>query len=126
MIGNSGDIPEIPGLLLNPATGNFEIPVDNVEYICQKYCRYETVYCQYFTTSLPASLTSGNNVSALVDYMLQFNNGVNRHITRGAFKDKDTVDQAAGIKLLGLTEKNNLELITLNLTVTAGWVEYTK
>ncbi len=87
---------------------------------------YGTVYRQYFTTSLPADLTSGNNVSRIVDFMVVGHDGTDRYIARGLLGDGT---DALGIRLGGMSGNSNATLIASGLftgNVELGWIDYTK
>lgn len=97
-----------------------------VEYYSNDQCGgiYGTVYRQYFTTSLPGGLTSGNNILKLVDYSISFNDGGNRGVARGYTSYSTTAD--VQIMLSGTSGYGNLSLSGVTWTVIGGWVEYTK
>lgn len=84
---------------------------------------YGPVYMQFFTTALPSDLTSGDQVSRLIDYGLSVDNGANRHIFRGYTSDgiMSTI-----LKLSGTEGNGNLSLTAVGITIVSGWVEYTK
>lgn len=99
----------------------------NTEYVSpnQHGGLYGIVYRTYFTTALPAALTTGNNVSKLLHYEATFTNGIHRYTATGYTigGSPATVE----IYLAGTTGKNNLSLTTAGgWTVTDGWVDYTK
>lgn len=106
--------------------GHLETAIDNVEYYSpnQHGGRHGTIYRQYFGTSLPASLTGGNNVSALIDYALKFTSGgTSRLLVRGTGSwDADL----ASISLSGISGFGNLTIATVDWLITDGWVDYTK
>lgn len=107
---------------------DWETPVIGMEYYSaqQNGGIYGTIYRQYFTTSLPADLTSGDNVSRIVDFMVVGNDGTDRYITRGFLGDGT---DALGIRLDGTSGNSNMTLIALGMfsgNVQFGWVDYTK
>lgn len=114
--------------LKNVATGCFEIAQVGVEYQGPKQNGgiYGIVYRQYFTTSLPADLTTGNNVSRIVDFTVIGHDGTDRYTARGLLGDGT---DALGIRLDGTSGNSNATLITLGLftgNVQFGWIDYTK
>ena len=83
------------------------------------------VYRQYFTTSLPSDLTSGNNVSNLVDYRLNVLGAGNRHVL-SAYTNSSAPAESY-IHLAGLSGNNNLFLtVGAPFTLVEGSVDYTK
>ena len=106
----------------------WETAQDGVEYYSpiQNGRRHGIVYRQYFATSLPSDLTSGNNVSRLIDFSLLGHSGANRYMTRGISSDGTNIFY---IVLLGISGNSNLLLTALGWfsgNVTSGWVDYTK
>lgn len=120
--------------LWDVAGGNFETAVVNTEYYSpnQQGGIYGTIYRQYFNTSLPSYLTSGNNVSALIDYAIQFlSEGTNiRGVAHGNTSATDTSDKRCSIWLTGATGSNNLQIDKESTgddyEPVRGWVDYTK
>ncbi len=105
----------------------YEIAMVGNEYFSPKQHGgiYGTVYRQYFTTTLPADLTSGNNVSKLLDYTIIALGGGNRHVLRGFASDGGSVESY--IHLTGTSGNNNLLLVVTGVfSSPEGWVEYTK
>lgn len=105
-----------------------ETPVVGTEYYSPKQHggTYGTIYRQYFTTSLPADLTSGDNVSRLIDYALFVHDSTDRYALRGW---SDNGSASGQIKLLGTSGNNNLLLGlggVFSGNIIDGWVEYTK
>lgn len=99
----------------------------NTEYVSpeQHGNLYGTVYRQYFNASLPAALTSGNNVAMLIDYAIRYVTSTNRGVVRGWSADGTN---SAVITLTGTSGKGNL-LLTLTGAFAAAWlswVDYTK
>lgn len=110
------------------SNNGYEICVADCEYYSPKQNGgiYGTIYRQYFTTSLPADLTSGDNVSRIVDFMVVGNDGTDRYISRGLVGDGT---DALGIRLDGTSGNSNMTLVTLGMfsgNVEFGWVDYTK
>ena len=106
-------------------TEHWETPVVGTEYLSPKQHGgfFGTVYRQYFTTSLPSDLTSGDNVAALLDYMIRAHNDTNRHTVRGLYSGTILCISHSG------TSGNGNLTLTLGApmtTVINGWVEYTK
>ena len=106
----------------------WETAQDGVEYYSpiQNGRKHGIVYRQYFATSLPSDLTSGNNVSRLIDFSLLGHSGANRYMTRGISSDGTNMFY---IVLIGISGNSNLLLTALgwfNGNVTNGWVDYTK
>ena len=86
---------------------------------------FGTVYRQYFNTSLPSILTSGNIVTSLVDYMIRYATASGRGIAHGWSSDGTN---AATIILSGTSGGGNLTL-TLSGTILSAyisWVDYCK
>ncbi len=107
------------------SSGNFETAVVDTEYYSpnQHGGIYGTTYRQYFTTTLPSSLTSGNNVSKLVEYYISYHDGSNRLVARSY-----TAFLLAWVQIVlsGTSGNNNLTLSVSGWTVIDGWVDYTK
>jgi len=106
---------------------HWEIATTEVEYYGpnQHGGIYGTIYRSYFAASLPSYLTSGDSVSAIIDYTLMFTI-YGRHITRGVLHDKGDPNEEAKIVLTGASGKSNLAFLTQNITIDRGWVDYTK
>lgn len=107
---------------------NWETPVVGNEYLSPKENGgiYGTIYRQYFTTSLPSDLTSGNNVSRILDFTVVAHDGTDRYIARGLLGDGT---DAIGIRLDGTSGNSNMTLIASGMfsgNVEFGWVDYTK
>ena len=105
----------------------FETAQAGVEYYSpiQNGRKDGIVYRQYFTTSLPSDLTSGNNVSNLVDYKLVVTGGGNRHILSGYTYTSAATESF--LILTGTSGNNNLNLAMGALfTLVEGYVDYTK
>lgn len=107
---------------------DWETPAIGMEYYSPKQNggAYGTVYRQYFTTALPADLTSGDNVSRIMDFMVVAHDGTDRYTARGLLGDGT---DALGICLDGTSGNSNMTLITLGMfsgNVEFGWVDYTK
>lgn len=115
-------------------TGAYETAQTGVEYYSpvQQGRIYGIVYRQYFLTSLPGNLTSGNNVSALMDYIIQFvSEGTNvRNIAHGHTTAVEGSDKRCSIWLTGASGNNNLiidkEGTGDDYEPIRGWVDYTK
>lgn len=107
---------------------NWETPIIGKEYLSPKKNGgiYGIIYRQYFTTSLPSDLTSGNNVSRILDFTVIGNDGTDRYIARGLLGDgTDTL----GIRLDGVSGNSNMTLLAAGMfsgNVEFGWVDYTK
>lgn len=87
---------------------------------------YGTVYRQYFNITLPADLTSGDNVSKLIDFMVNVDGSSNRNVIRG-WADNGT--NKAAVRLNGLSGNSNLSIILAGDYIgnlSTGWVDYTK
>ena len=87
---------------------------------------YGTIFRQYFNTSLPSDLTSGSNVSRLIDFTVVADTGVDRFTVSGWSSDgTNTVI----IRLTGTSGNGNLILSssgTFAGNIQFGWVDYTK
>lgn len=103
----------------------FELCVLGCEYFAsdQRGGIHGTIYRQYFTTSLPSNLTSGDNVSRLIDHGIMVTDDINRYLFRG-WADRGTA--CAAIYLTGASGYGNLVISSSVLTLIEGWVEYTK
>ncbi len=105
----------------------FETAQDGVEYYSpiQNGRKHGIVYRQYFTTSLPSDLTSGNNVSNLLDYKLMVTGAGNRHVL-SAYTNSSS--PAESYIHLGLTSGKSNLIITVGapFTPVEGYVDYTK
>lgn len=117
--------------LWNPVTKKWETAVTGTEYLSpnQQGGIYGVVYRQYFTTSLPSSLTSGSNVTGLIDYSLQIKyTSSNRGLGHGNMTAYGSSDNHAYIMLSGGTMggSGNLSFSVTNYSVKRGWVDYTK
>ena len=105
----------------------FETAQDGVEYYSpvQNGRKHGIVYRQYFTTSLPSDLTSGNNVSNLVDYKLIVTGAGNRHVLNGYIYS--SAPEESYLHLGGTSGNNNLFLlVSAPFTLVEGCVDYTK
>lgn len=104
-----------------------ETYVVNTEYLSpeQHGGLYGTVYRQYFTGSLPASLTSGNTVAMIIDYSIRYATSSNRGVARGWSQDGTN---SAVITLSGASGNSNLALTLAGAITVAwiSWVDYTK
>lgn len=115
--------------LIRADDGDFEAPaVVGVEYLSpdQKSGLHGTIYRQYFTTALPAGLTSGDNVAKLIDFALEAADATHRYTTRGWGNDGT---KGLNISLSGTTGNGDLALSvtgTFAGNLIAGWVDYTK
>jgi hypothetical protein len=109
--------------LMRVDTGAYETAQDDTEYYSpnQHGSIYGTIYRQYFTTSLPTSLTSGGNVTRVVDSLVTGTSGGVEYIGRGWAND--------GVSWLYVSRTvstDNLVLNNQNFTSISGWVDYTK
>lgn len=113
--------------LMNDSDGSFETAQVNVEYYSpnQHGGIYGTVYRQYFNSSLPSDLSSGNNVSTLIDGLLYTTyGGTHRDMHAGWSADGANF---AELRLTGVSGNSNLEIAQGGgFTVTNGWVDYAK
>ena len=109
--------------------GHFETATTGVEYYSpnQHGGIYGTIYRQYFPTTLPASLTSGNNVTGMIDYATQFKyTGTDRGVGHGNATAYGSSDNHIYIMLGGASGSGNLSLATTGYTLQKGFVDYTK
>ena len=113
--------------LIRASDGGFDSPAEvGVEYMSpeQKSGIHGTIYRQFFTTSLPAGLTSGDNVSKLIDYGISYHDTTNRAVARG---DANYGTPLARIQLSGTAGNGNLVLEAgTPWVIIEGWVDYTK
>lgn len=137
LYSDKNDFATIRHLLIHALKSNHLKRVDNgtweeiqegVEYFSpeQHGVYHGIVYRQYFTDSLPSELTSGTNVSVLVDYKLYADDGTDRHIGHGSTVDGANILQ---IYQTGVAGNGNLVLQVEGLYLTNmihGWVDYTK
>lgn len=124
--GNFLNVPGFNSEMVKVSDDSYETAQDDVEYYSpnQHGGIYGTVYRQYFTTTLPATLTSGKIVSRLVDCNIMYKDGSVRKVISGIFDDSTN---SGWIQLTGLTGDENLVLAAAgNVTVDKGWVDYTK
>ncbi len=105
----------------------FETAQVGVEYYSpvQNGRKHGIVYRQYFATSLPSDLTSGNNVSNLVDYKLNVTGAGNRHVLNGYTNSSAPAESY--LHLAGASGNSNL-FLTVNapFVLVEGRVDYTK
>lgn len=116
---------ENEGLII-AATGAFQSPVEtDVEYESPNQLSgiYGRIYRQFFTTSLPSDLTSGDNVSKVIAHEIIVTDDVNRYVFRGW---ADRGSGAAGVYLTGASGNGNLTISSAVFTLVSGWVDYTK
>ena len=114
---------------VNPRTLEDEVYVVGVEYRSpnQHGGIYGTVYRQYFTTSLPSDLTSGNNVTGMIDYCIQFTYGADpRGVGHGNATAYGSSDNHMYIQLSGASGGGNLSINSTDYSAKRGWVDYTK
>ena len=101
-----------------------ETQIDTEYYAAdQRGGLYGPVYVQFFGTTLPASLTSGDSVSRLLNVSMLVDDGNNRYIYRGWAQRES---KAAGIYLEGTAGLGNIVESVVGVTLIEGWVEYTK
>ena len=102
----------------------FELCVLGCEYFAsdQRGGIHGTIYRQYFTTALPSNLTTGMNVSRLIDFAMVVTEGTNRYLFHGY---GNRAEAWVTIYLKGTTGKEDLRLHP-GITLQDGWVEYTK
>ncbi|KKL54086.1 hypothetical protein LCGC14_2268930, partial [marine sediment metagenome] len=117
--------------LWDVAGGHFETAITGVEYYSpnQHGGIYGTVYRQYFLTSLPSDLTTGSNVSGLIDYAVQFtyaSTGSNRTVAHGVAVAFGSSDNHLRINLSGMSGNGNLSWDNTTYVPVQGWVDYTK
>lgn len=105
-------------------TNCFETTQIGVEYEAPDQCGgiYGTIYRQYFTTALPIDLTTGMNVSRLIDFAMVVTEGTNRYLFHGYGNRSEAW---ITIYLKGTTGKEDLRSHP-GITLQDGWVEYTK
>lgn len=123
MVGNDSKIQKA-------STGVFETAVIDTEYISpnQHGGIYGTVYRQYFGTSLPASLTAGNNVTRMIAWQFYTDNTASRYVFIGNSSVENGGTEFAHIELTGTSGAGNL-VLTLTITshtLISGWVDYAK
>ncbi len=110
-------------------TGAWETAQVGVEYESPKQQGgiYGTVYRQFFAATLPADLTSGNNVTGMIDYLIQFKyTGTDRGIGHGNATAYGAGDDHIYIMLSGASGAGNLSFAKTGYTSQKGWVDYTK
>ena len=103
-------------------TGAWEVAQTGVEYYSPKQEGgiYGAVYRQYFTTTLPSYLTSGGNVTRLVDFSMRTHIGTLYYSIHGSYRGFATGE--ADIQ----DSSNNLSLVLTTHVLDDGWVDYTK
>lgn len=116
------------GKLKRADNGQWEFVQKNVEYISpnQHGGIYGTIYIQYFDTTLSSSLTTGDNVAMLVDWVVRFEIGGNRAIASGYTTAYGTGDSRVQMTLSGASGKGSLTLFADTYAILDGWVDYTK
>ncbi len=88
---------------------------------------YGTVYRQYFTTALPAGLTSGSIVTGMIDYSTQFKyTGTDRGVGHGNATAYGSSDNHIYFMLSGATGSGNISLAATGYVLQKGWVDYTR
>ena len=126
---NTAFIVGIAGATWRLSASTSVTPTVNVETISpnQHGGYYGTVYRTYFTTSLPAALTSGNNVSRILDFMAWAHlvSAGERYCIRGWASDG--AGNFFDIDLTGTTNtKGNMVMGVGGFVLHDGWVDYTK
>jgi len=84
---------------------------------------YGVIVRQYFTTTLPGDLTSGNNVAALINFNIYAVDGSNNRMRLSSYSASSP---RAFIYLDGASGDNNLILSASSMTMANGWVNYIK
>lgn len=98
------------------------------EYLSPEQHRnlFGNIYRVYFNGELPDFLTSGDNVSNLMDFCLNVTNMGSRFCARGLSSDGAGL---ANIVLQNISGKSNLQIITTDEfadNLNNGWVDYTR
>ncbi len=115
--------------LKKASDGSWETAEIGTEYYSpnQQGGIYGTVYRQYFAASLPSSLTSGSNVTGMIDYLIQLKYTTSsRGLGHGNATAYGSSDNHIYIMLSGTTGAGNLSLNKDGYTSQKGWVDYTK
>ncbi len=110
-------------------TNGFELCVVGREYYSpnQHGDIYGTIYRQYFTTALPAGLTSGNSVAGLIDCAIQFKYTTSqRGLAHGNATAYGSSDNHIYIMLSGASGLGDLSIANTGYTSLKGWIDYTK
>ena len=110
-------------------TGAWEVAQTGVEYHAPSQYGgiYGAVYRQYFATSLPSDLTSGNNVSGLIDYSFQLQYTTSsRGLAHGNATAFGSSDNHIYIMLSGTSGLGNLSINNTGYTSQRGWADYTR
>lgn len=109
-------------------TGQWYVPTygDGYEYIYADDGPDGKEFISFFTTALPSRLTSGNNVSQLIGYRIQADNGSIRYVSLGwSSNGTDELNISFG----GLSGNNNLSLAAAGAfsgNIINGSVRYTR
>ena len=112
--------------------GHFETAVVNTEYYSpnQHGGIYGTIYRQYFNTVLTSTnprLDTGNNVTGMIDYSIQFKyTGDDRGLGHGNATAYGSSDNHIYVMLSGASGAGNLTFAPTGYTIQRGWVDYTK
>lgn len=115
--------------LLNCTTNSYESPVVDTEYISphQHGGIHGVVYRQYFNTTLPSTLTTGDTAGKLIDYCCTVDATAmaDRHVIHGY--NSDGGGGESYIRLDGVSGHCNMVMAIGGLfTINDGWVDYTK
>ncbi len=112
--------------------GHFETAVVNTEYYSPNQCGgiYGTIYRQYFNTVLTSTnprLDTGNNVTGMIDYSIQFKyTGDDRGLGHGNATAYGSSDNHIYVMLGGASGAGNLVFAPTGYTIQRGWADYTK
>ncbi len=112
--------------------GHFETAVVNTEYYSpnQNGGIYGTIYRQYFNTVLTSTnprLDTGNNVTGMIDYSIQFKyTGDDRGLGHGNATAYGSSDNHIYVMLGGASGAGNLVFAPTGYTIQRGWIDYTK
>ena len=112
--------------------GHFETAVVNTEYYSpnQHGGIYGTIYRQYFNTVLTSTnprLDTGNNVTGMIDYSIQFKyTGDDRGLGHGNATAYGSSDNHIYVMLGGASGAGNLVFAPTGYTIQRGWIDYTK
>lgn len=116
--------------LWDVAGGHFETAATGIEYYSpdQHGEIYGIVYRQYFGATLPSSLTSGSNVTKLLDFCVEFkfSGSGDRSIAHGSTPAYGSGDSRIRIVLSGSSGAGNLSWSNDTYVPLTGWVDYTK
>lgn len=120
------------GQLMRVNDSVFETAVTGTEYFSsnQNGGIYGTIYRQYFTTTLTTTnprLDTGNSVTGLIDYAIQFTYGADpRGLAHGNAAQFGSGSNRMYIQLSGASGGGNLSIDNLSYTAYAGWIDYTR